>query len=324
MILAALLVPAPQVCLAQAPPQARVTVEVKSKTANGATVAGDEVSLLLFRGQEQIDSLQATAGQDGKAVFEKVPTGPDISAIARAKHQNMAFTSLPVSLNPAAGELSAAVEVYDVSTDTSKLFVGTHHIIVAVKSASLEVTEYMQLTNPSDMAITGARRDDRNRPIVIEARLPRGFKGLAVSSYLEEEALVVTPEGFYDTMAVPPGEHHVAFSYKLDISRNAMEIAREFTLPTSELMIFWQHGQGKLEGLGEPASRLVKDDGTPVEYYLRSNLKPGDRIAFQVSGFNVKQSDRYTWMILIAVFAAAVAIALLRLRRKPAGSGRRT
>ncbi len=323
MILGTLLASAPQVCLAQAP-QARVTVEVKNKTANGSTVAGDEVSLLLFRGHEQIDSLKATAGQDGKAVFEKVPTGQDMAAIARAKHQNMAFTSSPVTLNSAGGELSATVEVYEVSTDTSKLSVGTHHIIVAVKSASLEVTEYMQLTNPSDTAITGSRRDDQNRPIVIEARLPRGFRDLAVSSYLEEEALVVTPEGFYDTMAVPPGEHHVAFSYKLDISRNVAEIAREFTLPTSELMVFWQHGQGKLEGLGEPAKRLVKEDGTPVEYYLRGNLKPGDRIAFQVSGFNVKQSDRYTWVILIVVFVAAVAIALLRVRRRPAGSGRRT
>jgi hypothetical protein len=324
MILAALLVPAPGVCLAQAAPQARVTVEVRNKTAKGAAVVGEEVSLLLFRGQEQIDSRQATAGQAGKAVFEKVPTGQDMTAIARAKHQNMAFTSLPVSLDPAAGELSATVEVYDVSTDTSKLFVGTHHIIVAVRSASLEVTEYMQLTNPSDMAITGARRDDRNQPIVIEGRLPRGFKDLAVSSYLEEEALVVGPEGFHDTMAVPPGEHHVAFSYKLDINRNTMEIAREITLPTSELMIFWQHGQGKLEGLGEPAGRLVNAEGAPVEYYRRSDLKPGERVAFQISGFNVKQSDRYTWVILIAVFVAAAVIALLRLRRKPAGSGRRT
>jgi hypothetical protein len=323
MVLAALLVSAAGVCLAQAP-QARVTVEVRNKTANGATVAGDEVSLVLFRGREQVDSLQAAVGQDGKAVFEKVPTGQDMAAIARAKHQNMAFTSSPITLSPAGGELSATVEVYEVSTDTSKLFVGTHHIIVAVKAASLEVTEYMQLTNPSDTAITGARRDDQNRPIVIDTRLPRGFKDLAVSSYLEEEALVVTPEGFYDTMAVPPGEHHVAFSYKLDISRNAMEIAREITLPTSELMIFWQHGQGKLEGLGEPAKQFVKEDGTPVEYYLRSNLKPGDRIAFQVSGFNVKQSDRYTWVILIAVFVAVAAVALWQLRRKPAGSGRRT
>ena len=80
----------------------------------------------------------------------------------------------------------------------------------------------------------------------------------------------------------------------------------------------------KLEGLGEPAGRLTKDDGTPVEYYRRSDLKPGDRIAFQVSGFNVKQSDRYTWAVLIAVFGAAVVIALLRLHRKPAGSKRRT
>ena len=36
-----------------------------------------------IEGQEQIDSLPAKVGADGKAVFENVPTGPDMAAVAR-------------------------------------------------------------------------------------------------------------------------------------------------------------------------------------------------------------------------------------------------
>ncbi len=299
---------------AETSPQVKVIVEVTNKTANGATVQGDEVQLLLYRGQEQIETRSAKAGPDGKAIFENVPAGQGVAAVARAKHQNMAFNSQPVLLASPSGEASAGVEVFDVSTDTSKLAVGMHHIMVRVRSTSLEFKEYMQLSNPSDMAITGSQRDEQNRPVVIAVRLPKGFKDLTVSSYLEEEAMVVTAEGFYDTLAVPPGEHQVAFSYRLDIDRSPVSVAKEITLPTSELMVFWEQGQGRLEGLGEPAGQLTNADGIPVEYYRRANAKPGDQIAFRVSGFNMKHSDSYSWIILVAVFAVIMVIALLRLR----------
>ncbi len=300
---------------------AALTVEVTNNTVNGATVVGDEATVQFYRGQSPVESLQGNVGEDGKAVFENVPTGQDMAAVARVKHQDMAFKGRPVFLAPTAEEFSTSVQVFDVSTDTSQLSVGTHHIMVAVREMSLGFTEYMQLTNASDMAVTGSRRDGQNRPVVIEVKLPRGFRELASSGYLEQNALVITEEGFYDTLAVPPGEHQVTFSYKVDIDRNTIQVGKEMTLPTADLMIFWEQGQGRLEGLGEPTNRLTNEQGAPIEYYRRSDLKPGDRISFQVSGFNVRQSDSYTWIVLVVVFVVVVVVALLRLRPKSAGTG---
>ncbi len=300
---------------------ATLTVEVTNHTASGATVVGDEATVQLYRGQSPIESLQAKVGEDGKAVFENVPTGQDLAAVARVKHQNMAFKSRPVALVPSVGEFSTSVQVFDVSTSTSQLSVGTHHIIVAVREKSLGFTEYMQLTNASDMAVTASRRDGQNRPVVIEVKLPKGFRELTSSGYLEQNALVITDDGFYDTLAVPPGEHQVTFSYKVDVDRNTIQVGKEMTLPTADLMIFWEQGQGRLEGLGEPTNRLTNEQGVPIEYYRRSDLKPGDQVSFQISGFNVRQSDSYTWIVLAAVFVVVVVVALLRLRPKPAATG---
>jgi hypothetical protein len=303
--------------------QTRLTVEVVNSTAKGASVVGDEVTIQLYKGREPTEALQAKAGPDGKAVFENVPTGSDVAAVPRAKHQNMAFNGQPLALDPTAQELSARVPVYDVSTDTSKLSVGTHHVMIAVRDGALEFTEYMQLSNSSDMAVTSAKRDGQNRPLVIEVKLPEGFKELTATSYLEPHALVTTADGFYDTMAVPPGEHQVTFSYKVGIDRGAVKVVKEMTLPTVELTVFWEHVQGRLEGLGEPSDRLTNTEGVPLEYYQRTALKPGDRIEFQIAGFTSQRSDPYTWIVLAAVFAAAVVVALLRLRPKSEGTGRR-
>jgi hypothetical protein len=321
-ILTALSLLMPAAVSARAAPQAKLTVEVKSNTSNGATVMGDEVTLQLYKGQEQTGSLQARVGEDGKAIFQNVPTGPQMAAVACARHQNMAFRSQPVPLDSTAGEFSASVQVFDVSTDASRLSIGVHHIMVTARSTSLEFTEYMQLSNPSDMAIIGSERDDRDQPVVVRVMLPAGFRDLTFSSYLEQEAVVVTGDGFYDTMAVPPGEHQVAFSYKVDMGGGMIKIVKGITLPTSELLVFWEHGQGKLEGLGEPNDRLVNAEGVPIEYYRRSGLKPGESVAFVISGFNGKESDASTWIILAATFAAIALVAVLRLRPRAAGSGR--
>ena len=309
-----LLGPASDGAFGQTSPPAKLTVDVTNHTVNGATLTGEEVTLQLYSGQEPTDLLQAKISEDGKAIFTNIPTGSGMAAVARVKHQNMIFKSPPVVLDPPGSEFSASVEVFDVSTDTSKLSIGVHHIMVAVRSTSLEFTEYMQLINSSDMAVIGSQRDDHNRPVVIRIRLPEGFKELAESSYLEPEALVVTDDGFYDTMAVPPGEHQVAFSYKIDLHRGTMKIARGITLPTTEFMVFWEQGRSKLEGLGEPNDRLVNAGGAPIEYYRRSGLKPGDEVAFQISGLAVKGSDWHTWVILAVVFVVITAIAVLRLR----------
>jgi hypothetical protein len=299
---------------------ATLVVEVSNGTANGTTVAGDPVTLQVFQHQELRESSETEVGENGEAVFKDVPTGPHLMAIACVKHQNMMFRGRPVGLAPANDDYSTTVQVFDVSSDTSPLLVGTHHITITVEEGLLQFTEYMQLQNRSDMAITGSKRDAQNKPVVIEVMLPAGATGLTPSGYFEQSALVKTETGFYDTLAVPPGEHQVSFSYRLDIDRRTTDIAKEISLPTSELVVFWEGGQAELTALGEPDGRLTNAQGVPVEYYERRNLQTGDRISFRVSGFNVKTSDTDTWIALAVAFAAVFAIALWRLRTGSAAS----
>ena len=294
---------------------ASVVVEVVNGTADGAAVVGDAVTLQVFQHQQVQEVLLATVGENGEAVFEDVLTGPRMMAVARVTHQNMTFQGRPVALTASAGALSTMVQVFDVSADRAALSVGTHHLTIATEGSSLEVTEYMQLRNDSDKAIRGERRDAQNRPVVVEVLLPAGARDVTPSGFFEPQALVTTETGFYDTLAVPPGEHQVRFTYWIDVDRDVMEIARGISLPTSEFVVFWQTGQGELTGLGEPDTRLTDDEGTPVECYYRHNLQAGDRMAFQVSGFNVRTSDLDTWIVLAVAFAAIGIVALWRLRQ---------
>jgi len=295
--------------------QALLTVEVTNGTANGSTITDNVVTVRIYKGGQLLRTLDGKVNINGKTIFENVPTGDDNTAVASVMHQEMRFSGHPVALKQEQDVVSAHVQVFDVSQDKSKLSVGTHHFIIHARSDFLQITEYMQLKNSSDMAVSPAQRDSQNRAIVLEIMLPDGFKDLRSSSYFEQGALVVTEEGFYDTMAVPPGEFSLSFSYTIDIVSDTMDIVKKISLPTSDFMVFAELGRAELQGLGQ-ANQFAGTNGVPMQYYKRSSLAPTEEIAFQITGFNVNASNLDTWMILAVVFGAVVILVILRLTRK--------
>ncbi|MHC4509075.1 MAG: hypothetical protein ACYTAO_08965, partial [Planctomycetota bacterium] len=139
------------------------------------------------------------------------------------------------------------------------------------------------------------------------------FKNLKPSSYFEEEALVVTENGFYDVLAVPPGERDAAFSYTVETTCDSIDIVKKISLPTSDIVVFAELGEVQLQGLGEAKESLIRPDGKSVQYYKIGRVAAGEEITFHVTGLGASGSVA-GWVILAAAFGAMTILALLRLR----------
>lgn len=294
--------------------QASLTIYVTNRTANGTATVNDEVLVTMYEQRKPTQTLKGNIDSHGKVVFENVPTGNNITALPRIKHQNMMFNGHPIALKAGQTVFDGHVEVYEVSTDKSKLSVTVHHFIMKVEADSLRITEYMRLNNSSDMAITSAEKDGNDKTKVIEAMLPVGFKDLALSKYFQENALVITKDGFYDTMAIPPGQYDAEFSYSLEIDSETIDIIKKISLPTSDFMIFSSLDKGRVKGLGDSKGEMKSADGSSVEYFSFPELKAAEQIKFQAVGFNIKKSNSSTLIILIVVFALIVMLVIWRLR----------
>jgi hypothetical protein len=291
-----------------------LVVKVTNGTARGRPVTDDQVLVRIFHHEQLTDTIEGKADASGQAVFENVPAQEHAVAVASARHNDMMFGGRAISLTPGSDTHIAHVTVYDVSEDNSKLSVGMHHFIIKAQSNSLLVTEYMQLKNVSDMAVISKERDAQGLPVVLKILLPGGFANLQFASYFQTGAVVVTEDGFYDTMATPPGANHKAtFSYTLDIDSATMDIAKMISLPTSEFVLFSQLGPGKIKGLASAKGQMTMTDGTSAEYFSFSELNTGDTINFQVTGFNVVKSQRQSWIIMGVVFGIMAVVAVLRL-----------
>jgi len=315
MILAGFVLPASLAgAQAQGASQGVLTVEVLNETANGTAVTGDPVFVQIYDHGQLLSTLEGKVGADGKAVFENIPTGDKIAAVPRSKHNNMMFSGNTVALVAAKSAFSARVPVFDVSTDKSSLSIRMHHLMIKSTVDTLVFTEYMQLVNSSNMAVSSSDEDGKDSPAVVEIKLPKGFKDLKTLAYFEQDALVVTDDGFYDTMAVPPGEYQVSFTYTLDITSETIDIVKGITLPTSKLVVFAELGQAELRGLGEAKNRATTTAGSEMRYYTRDNVAAGEKITFQLAGFTVSNSGPPAWVILAVVFGVVMVVVVLRLR----------
>lgn len=294
--------------------QASLTIEVVNGTANATATVNDEVMVIIYEQGKPTQTLTGKVDSESKAVFENVPTGNNITALPRVKHQNMMFNGHPIALKTGQTVFKGHVEVYEVSTDKSKLSVAAHHFIIKAETDSLLITEYMRLNNSSDMAITSEEKDANDKGVVIKVILPKGFKNLTFSRYFQENALVVTKDGFYDTMAIPPGQYDADFSYRLEIDSETIDIVKKISLPTSEFMVFSLLNKGQLQGLGDSRREVNLADGSSAEYFSFPELKAAEQIKFQVVGFNIKKSNSSVLITLIVIFALIVMLVIWRLR----------
>ncbi|MCD6394634.1 MAG: hypothetical protein J7M40_14160 [Planctomycetes bacterium] len=157
--------------------------------------------------------------------------GVDVAAVAIAQHGDITFACRMFQLGSGQKTFTAKIDVYEVSTEASKITVGTHHLIIKPQDDSVVITEYMLLNNPTDRAISSLDKDEQDKTKVVQIHLPKGFRDLTFEDYFEADAVVVTDDGFHDVMAMPPGEHAAEFSYALDITSETLEITKKFSMP---------------------------------------------------------------------------------------------
>ena len=311
----------PSGSLADEEHKASVTVQLVNQTANGSPVAGDEISLTIYNQSRQIGHFSAVADENGMYVFNDVPACTGFVAVANAKHNNMSFGGHALELKPGHEAFNVQVTVYEVSEDNSKLSVLSHHLIIKSGRNSIWITEYIQINNPLDMAVISAQKDNDGKNIVLDMKLPNGFKDFSCVQYFLRNALVITNDGFYDTMAIPPGRHQTAFTYRIPIDSETVDITKLISMPTSDFMIFSQLGSAALVGVGTSLGQVKMDDGNLSDYYQLGSYKNGDEITFQATGFNVGPSDRKAIAILSVIFAVAAIPVLLRVFRRGGSAG---
>ena len=299
--------------------QTKIVVNVNNGTHNGDSVTGDTVIVNIYKNENVVDTLTGIVNDENVAIFENISPDDDIRVVAACEHQGVRFQGVVIALEDSQLTHNVSVDVYDVSTDKSKLTASTHHVIIKRKETQLVVHEYLYLENNSDTAVGSTVSQDGERAAVVQLFLPRGYSQFHAISYFVPELLNFTPDSVEDPMAVAPGQYDMHLSYVLDIKSKELKFEKKLSLVTSDLIVFTALPGVQVKGLGEPVD-FAMADGMVGQYYPIGSQNPGDLVTFELIGLPVIKTD-YSWVVLAFVFAFVLIVVLLRLKKsKPVNS----
>ncbi|MFP4343223.1 MAG: hypothetical protein ACLFU8_00890 [Anaerolineales bacterium] len=157
------------------------------------------------------------------------------------------------------------------------------HLFIRFAEDRLEVQEFHLLSNAGEEPYTGGVDPDLGVPITALFELPPGAADLRFADPAAGERFVLAPEGFADTLPIPPGEStaEVRFTYALPY-RPGEPFSRTFSLPVGAVVVVLPAGE--LEPVGEVLAYQgeMPGEGLNVDVYVAGSLAAGEALTLSL------------------------------------------
>jgi len=210
-------------------PQRGVTVFLSSGTEDGSNQ----------------ETRRTTTDAGGRYEFDGLPTGEDRFYALDARFRGGTFAGRAISIpsdTTAPPVIDTTLRVWETTTDPASVVVRRDDLFVISTSGGAAVIESVTIANLSDLAYIGRGRamsgEDTSGASVGFA-LPEGARNVRIAdSDIDIPALVELDSGVAATVAFPPGETRVTFSYEIPGSGASVDLSRPALYPTLELSIF--------------------------------------------------------------------------------------
>ncbi len=299
----------PATALAQEPAAGTIEGQVINGTEGGGSVAGVEVTLIMFIDNVMAGTMAGLTDDEGKFQFLNIDIQNEYVVSAKYMEVDYYYT---VSFIP--GETTAYVEVgvCDATTSDEAIRIVLAHTIMDISEEDIVVTQVFQLVNDGDKTYAGTDS-------MLAFTLPEGVYSYEAPQYLMQDYQLLDDNRLAYLVPFPPGERQLIFSYSL-----AMPDSKELTIPfvvdyptdsmqllvsgedievaTAELTpggpIYTDTGERYIRFWGEDIPR-----GTVINILI-SNLPGGGVVLFIIIG------------VVIVVIIAGIAVFMFRKKRR--------
>jgi hypothetical protein len=300
---------------------------IEGRVVNGATGKPQprvEVTLVGAR-EDGGGSLQRTTmtSRTGAYRFTGLPTGDDRLYAIDATYAGGLFAGRAVSIPSDSNKtpvIETTLRVWDTTTDPAAIFVRSNNVFVVPDAGRAGVVESVTVVNPTDLAYIGrgAEPAGGGSPAApsLGFALPAGAteRGVRVlDSDLDIPRLVNTDFGFGVTVAIPPGESRITYTYELpggggsfDVSRSALYSIGEFSIYAADPL---EVESNRLDG-----GDTIDIEGTTYRRWAtRDSIDPGD----PVQAVATARAGMEPGLVagIAAVVALVVVVGLLAYRR---------
>lgn len=302
--------------LAAEPGSGIIDGQVVNGTADGSSVADQEIILKTYLNNTEEDSTVTRTDDEGYFVFESLSIEPDYSYEVTLTFQQADYFAEQVSFGE--GETSKFVDVivYDSTTSDEAIKVMMSHVIIYAEQDPLLVKEYFLFVNDSDRTYIGSKEVSDGNKETLRFSLPSEAIEVQPDIGLMSCCIFGSEDGFVDTMPVLPGSKEVIYSYKLDYNSGAYTFSPVVNYPTANFNILvqgevvratsdWLNAEGPLDIEGILFQRLSGTD-----------LVPGDVLTTRLTGLpEIDNQGTVIWVVVFLIVLVA-GFSFFYLRRK--------
>lgn len=279
-------------------------------TAGGASPAGAEVVLHVFRGEAREADRLAQADAGGAFRFDGLDVGDGFRYQVTATYAGVSYTAEPAHLMATAPARDVTLTVYETTDVDPGLRAGRALLALGQADAErqeLAVTVIIILTNPSDRAFT-PRPDGPGGPMgLVRFGLPAGARDLQPLLGLDPERLIAVDRGFASTSPLPPGEHEIGFTYRLPYTGERAMLEQSLPYGAGLVQVLVPDGGPEIAGPDLSPVEPVTLGGTRFRVWTGRALAAGTRLALDVRGL----PDRPPWRTLLDGLAQPVVVPLV-------------
>ena len=293
--------------------------------STGKPVAHVQVKLEGGGSEGETQTRTFETGADGRYSFGKLPAGDQFVYVVDAFYRGGLFAGRALQLPSDTSEspvIDTTVKVWAPTTDPTVIGLPRDDLFAISSKEGLGVIESVSVLNSSGLAYIGRGGEDGSAGKVptLGFTLPEGAADVQIlDSNLDIPKLVATDFGFATTVAIPPGETKITFSYSLPESDAQFELSRNVLYPTGEISVYTR------SPLTVASNRLVESgeksiEGTTYNVWKSEKglIESGDPIQILVTADAGKSATLLAGVGALGVVLLLGIVFALRRRARPA------
>ncbi len=203
-----------------------------TKDASASSVSGITVTLLsATMGASDILSTTTQSDASGKFVFSNLDTISTTRYLAIASYSGVEYYSDILSFPPPTTTITAAITIFETTTDPSVIVVRQTHLVFDVQSSWLAVQEIVVFENTSDRVFTGAGGTSPHTATLTLPILARAINFEFEDPSVEATTLVGSDVLTY-TLPIGPGMDQIILGYAVPFTPPKYELALRIPFDT--------------------------------------------------------------------------------------------
>ncbi len=299
-------------------PDRQISGMVVNGTFDNEPVAQAEVTLFIISEEAAESSDSMFTDDQGTFAFQRLPEGSVFSWGLTVAYQGITYYSGPFKADDEGSPSPVVLPVYEKSTDSSKLTISSHHLIIEREEGGLHVQEMLFLKN--EVPYTYVPEDVS----ALEFLLPSGAHRISIADWLGKENVGVNGEAILLSIPIRPEGQEVSFSYDLTADDGLYALQRAIDLQTKQFDLFLGIAEAGVSSDSLERNEPTNIRGVEYQHFTARDLAQGDSVTIDIEvPLAAGETPGQRFLIIAALLIAAGAL-FFPFLKKHSGTGPET